>query len=112
MKSGIELIAAERQEQITKHGFSLDRDKYYSKKELVQAAKYCLMLANFNWYGNGGVFWPESWDKHFEHKIINKTVIGKLTVAGALLMAENERRGDKFHESIINKIAAEIDRLQ
>jgi hypothetical protein len=34
MKSGIELIAEERQEQIEKHGFDVNNDKYYSKNEL------------------------------------------------------------------------------
>lgn len=112
MKSGIELITEERQEQIHKHGFSLELDKkYYQKKELKHAAEYCLMLADYKQYKGNNIFWPQSWDKRFEYKIINKTVVGKLTVAGALLMAENERRGDNIHRSLIEEIAAEIDRL-
>lgn len=109
MKTGIELIAEERQEQITKHGFSIEDDYYYSKKELVQAAEYCLMLAGLI---KKNVFWPEHWDKYFEYKIVNKSTIGQLTVAGAFLMAENDRRKDNFWEDWIKNIAAEIDRLQ
>lgn len=113
MKTGIELIAEERQEQIYKHGFSLQADaEFYKNKELKQAGEYCLMLAEFPGYVGKNLFWPESWDKHFMFKIHAKAQVDKLIVAGALLMAENERRGDKYHELVINQIAAEIDRLQ
>lgn len=115
-KTGIELIADERQEQIEKHGFSVENDKYYAKKELAQAAKYCLMLAEFKEKSGRiackNVYWPENWDRHFENKILNKPRIEQLIVAGALFMAENERRGDNFWSDFINLIAAEIDRLQ
>lgn len=113
MKTGIELIAEERQEQIHKHGFSLQTDAdFYRNKELLQAAEYCLMLAGFPGYSGKNVFWPDGWDDHFIFKINNKTVVGQLTVAGAFLMTENDRRNDKLHEPLINEIAAEIDRLQ
>lgn len=114
MKSGIELINEERQEQIHKHGFSLEKDReYYQNGELKQAAKYCLMLAEFGHYEGKNVFWPSGWDKSYEHKIINKTKVGKLIVAGALFMAEGERVGDKkAYELLIKDIAEEIDRNQ
>lgn len=109
MKSGIELITQERLEQITKHGWTLEHDKDINgSKELVQAANYCLMLAGFK---EGNYFWPSNWQRDFEHKILNKDKVGKLVVAGAFLMAENDRRQDKFHEETILEIAAKIDRL-
>lgn len=112
MESGIELIKTERKEQIEKHGFSLEKDReFYQKKELVQAAYYCLMLAEFGNHAGKNRFWPEGWDRYFEHKIINKNVIGKLTVAGAFLMAENEREGDTWYDTDIERIAKEIDRI-
>lgn len=112
MKTGIELIAEERSEQIEKHGFSLELDaRYYKNKELVQAAEFCLLQAGFSGYEDKNVFWPSGWDKHFMNKILNKSRIGQLTVAGAFLKAENERRGDDLHDYLINDIAGEIDRL-
>lgn len=83
-ETGMELIKRERHEQIHKHGFSVENDFYYSKKELVQAAEYCLMLAG---YIDKNVFWPDGWDAHFEHKILNKSEVQKMIVAGAFLMA-------------------------
>lgn len=112
MKTGIELISEERREQIEKHGWSLGHDSNYQAKELQQAAYYCLMLAEYKGYKGENRFWPEDWSNQFEHKVINKSVIGKLTVAGAFLMAENARRKDDLHDYLINEIADEIDRLQ
>lgn len=112
MKTGIELIGDERREQIEKHGWSLGHDSNYQHKELQQAAYYCLMLADYKGYKGQNRHWPEDWSNHFEHKTINKSITGKLTVAGALLMAENDRRGDDLHGDQINEIAAEIDTLQ
>ncbi len=110
MKTGIDLIKQERYEQIYKHGFSLERDaEYYKNKELVQAAAYCLMLAGFI---KKNVFWPEGWDMSYEHKILAKDAIGQMVVAGALYMAENERRNDTMWDDYIMKIADKIDILQ
>lgn len=112
MKTGIELIQDERNEQIHKHGFSLEKDKqYYQKGELKQAAQYCLMLAKFGYYEDKKVFWPHGWDWHYEQKITNKTKVGKLIVAGALLLAEGERVGIDGHLPLVQSIAEEIDRL-
>lgn len=110
-KTGIELIAKERQEQIEKHGWSLSHDSNYQSKELQQAAYYCLMLAGYKGYKGQNRHWPDDWSSHFEHKIINKSVIEKLMVAGAFLMAENDRRRDALHRYHISEIAEEIDRL-
>jgi len=109
MKTGIELINEERREQIEIHGWSLEHDKQYVNKELVQAAEFCMLTAGMI---DKNVFWPPSWDFRYARKILIKDKIGQLTVAGAFLMAENARRGDRFHDERINLIAAEIDRLQ
>jgi hypothetical protein len=42
--TGAELIAAERQEQIHKHGWDVKHDEDYGRGELVQAAATCLSL--------------------------------------------------------------------
>ena len=88
-KSGIELIAQERQEQIEKHGFDVNNDKYYSSLELIQACLFC--LDQYTGIGKGLMTykeWPEGWDYYFRDKIINKDDIGKLKVAGAFIAAQ------------------------
>jgi hypothetical protein len=116
MKSGIELIAEERQEQITKHGWSLERDaEYYKNGELIQAAKFS-EIATGRGIGFDGDSperrWPKGWDQYFRRKILSKTKVGALSVAGAFYMAENDRIGEKKYQADIERIAAEIDRLQ
>jgi hypothetical protein len=114
MKTGIELITIERQEQIEKHGFSLNNDEYYKDKQLVQAAKFCLSQANskINLFTKEKyTFWPKDWNIHFMNKILNKSTTEQLIVAGAFLKAENDRRKDNFWNETIELIAAEIDKL-
>lgn len=113
-QSGVSLIAQERREQIEKHGFSVEHDNYYKNKELVQAASFCLVLAEskIKLYNKGiPAYWPKDWGLHFMSKIVGKSKTGQLVVAGAFLKAENDRRGDSFWDKTIDLIAAEIDRL-
>lgn len=115
MKKGIELIAIERQEQIEKHGWSLERDKeYYKNGELIQAAKFCEIATGrgIGFTGSGDAVWPNEWDDYFRRKILSKSKIGALVVAGAFYMAENDRWGTKDFQSEVDRIAAEIDNIQ
>lgn len=105
-KSGIELIAIERQEQIKKHGFSLLMDKEYKNGELLKAAQFCLTPKTDN------SDWPQWWKTTFKYKILEDTRIEQLVKAGAFFMAENDRSGNNNCDSDIEKVAAEIDRLQ
>lgn len=93
MKTGIELIAQERKEQIEKHGFSIEKDhEYYKEFELLQAALFCIDQSVEGGYGlKTRIDWPKKWDKHFRNKILDKNTIGKLKVAGALIAAEIDR---------------------
>ncbi len=82
--TGVSLIAAERQEQIVKHGFSVQNDsEYYSNNELLVAADFCIHETNY-------VF-PEKWDEKYAKKIKAKDRIGQLKVAGAFIAAEIDR---------------------
>lgn len=108
--TGIQLIAKERQEQIEKHGFDVEHDEYYSHGELVDAFNFCIAQARKD-YSAKERSWPEHWDEHFKQKIIKKSKIGQLTVAGAFLKAENERCKTDIYDDLIDGLAAEIDRL-
>lgn len=83
MKTGIELIAEERQEQIKKHKWSLFHDTKHNNNELIYAAAYALEPNKFN----GSRF---DWIS-FQLKIDSKAEIERLKVAGALIAAEIDR---------------------
>lgn len=112
MKTGIELIAQERKEQIRKHGFTKAWDRRYNGGELVQGA-----LCTLEKVGRGPGFtnekhpWPGGWSTHFNDKIRFKDDVGKLIVAGAFYMAENDRLKEPKYEKKINQIAKRIDKL-
>lgn len=83
MKTGIELISEERQEQIEKHGFGVKNDKRYSDNELIKAALYCI---------NTDVFeWPQFWSTQFRWKIKDNDRISQLKKAGSFIAAEIDR---------------------
>jgi hypothetical protein len=100
MKTGIELIAQERHEQIEKHGFSLTVDaEHYQRNELVDAALYALTMDKKHY--------PESWEFWFHDNLVAKEgrmdettfAIERLKIAGALIAAEI----DRLQEPINNK---------
>lgn len=82
-KSGIELIAQERHEQIEKHGFDVTKDAFYSNNELIKAALFCISPDVFEW--------PYEWDEEFRSKILAKDIVGRMKVAGAFIAANIDR---------------------
>ena len=85
--TGIELIAAERQRQVTEEGWTPEHDDQHEGNELLQAAVWYL--------DNGAVFdfgltlppWPwepDAWKP-------SDDLIKQLTKAGALIAAEIDR---------------------
>jgi hypothetical protein len=103
-KSGIELITAERNEQIQKHGYTKEWDANYTHGELLKAADYCLNPRE-------GV-WPTYWSSLPKYNIAKKSKIGQLACGGAFYMAENDRLGENKYQSEIDEIARQIDKLQ
>lgn len=85
MKTGIELIAEERQEQIEKHGYTIKKDQGYINGQLISAAIFSLMP------NNDLIKWPEHWSQKHKYIIKAKDRIGKLKVAGAFIAAEIDR---------------------
>lgn len=88
-KTGIELIAQERKEQIEKHGYTPELDrKQYSNESLLQAAKYCLTL-DPNDYPYG---WSDAFAENIERKQIKLSTIDfdieMRKIAGAFLAAD------------------------
>lgn len=100
MKSGIELIADERQEQLNKHGRGLATDvKDNNKGQLAFAA-----TTLSSQYNGGGDKLPEKhriahterwipigWDETIWKKMVNKPYKERLIIAGALIAAEIDR---------------------
>lgn len=86
VKTGLELIAEERQEQIKKHGRSIEEDvKYNANQELRYGAIFLLTNRGY----------PKSWDKKWKEKFLKKSYLEQLVIAGALLAAEIDRLQNK-----------------
>jgi hypothetical protein len=101
MKTGIDLIAIERQEQIEKHNRTLDRDK--RENNHYQLSEGAALLCYVDEEEVGGVAMekgegydfshccPTIWDHDIWDKMMNKPYKERLIIAGALLAAEIDR---------------------
>lgn len=93
MKTGIELIAEERQEQITKHGRTIKSDVRANNSEELATAAHALL----------GIYpdaeeadrtigeFPAGWNNAICKKMANKPYKERLIIAGALIAAEIDR---------------------
>lgn len=90
MKTGIELIAAERERQITSEGWTPEHDDAcHSQSELTRAAiSYARHLTPMDNIGDSELLWPFDTD---EFKPSGKDPIRNLVKAGALIAAEIDR---------------------
>ena len=95
MKTGIELIAEERQRQIEVEGFTAIRDTLYANEELAKAAvSYALpkQYKLINRYGQMLPIIPEYWPWHHSWwKPSPNDRVRELVKAGALIAAEIDR---------------------
>jgi len=83
--TGIELIAKEREEQISVHGHTLEKDDQLTKGELLEFAKYLI-------FSNKDNEPPvRVWDRDFIYSFHFKTILQQLTVSGAFIAAELDR---------------------
>lgn len=92
--TGIEMIAKERQEQIDRHGFTNDKDKWY----LISLAQYIMMEDDDAEKDNLGEYLfgeQKVIDKKWRKKFDNKSPIERLVVAGALIAAEIDRLSEE-----------------
>lgn len=88
--TGIALITAERDRQVTEEGWTPDHDRYLKDNELAIAAA-CYAVNGIEGirveeYGEDAFPFVEEWDKRRKHDRIRSLVI-----AGALLCAEIDR---------------------
>jgi hypothetical protein len=84
MKTGIELIALERAEQIKKHNRIIENDVEHNKNQELRSGAIALLLHDEN------EFSPE-WDSEICMKMINKSYKERMIIAGALIAAEIDR---------------------
>ncbi len=87
-KTGIELIAQEREEQIEKHGRSINKDVIEnSLYQLSEAAKKLISGVDVprEWIA------PIRWSGPIWRKMIKKSYKDRLIIAGALIAAEIDR---------------------
>jgi hypothetical protein len=83
MKSGIELITAERQDQIEKHSFDKSHDNNEAAFNLSNAAVFVLTQDE--------AYFPKEWEGKWRDKFRAKTYKERLVTAGALLAAEIDK---------------------
>lgn len=108
MKSGIELIAEERQKQIDKHGFTgkhhAEHPEWYNEGQLTIAAS---RLSNFTAYGMRE---PNNWSREWWENMCDRPYEERLKIAGALIAAELDRRLSEIESKTImtKKEAIEI----
>jgi hypothetical protein len=92
MKTGIELIAEERREQVEKHNRSIENDVFLNsgfEKPLTKAASMLSvehLTSNIIYFGC-----PENWSPSIWEKMCKKPYKERLVISGALLAAEIDR---------------------
>lgn len=93
-ETGIELIAAERQKQIDKHGFTgyhhACHPEWYDNFQLQYAAT-TLLMHEFEEVVDTVDNLPDGWDQDWFDKLNAKQRKERLIIAGALIAAELDR---------------------
>lgn len=94
MKSGIELIAAERNEQIVKHNRTVTNDVKFNKNEELSFAAAALSCPHPEANGlsaSNNYSCPTGWNVKIWIHMIKKPYKERLIIAGALIAAEIDR---------------------
>jgi hypothetical protein len=94
MKTGIELITQERQEQIEKHRRTIQEDVELNTTN--QLSKAASLLCDESWIclDEDDIiedYCPEGWSKILWSKMVRKPYKDRLKIAGALIAAELDR---------------------
>jgi hypothetical protein len=91
MKSGIELIAQERKEQMEKHGITIEHDIVCNSKDQLIWGAYELIGKDFTYGLPIDEAAPFGWDLGIFAKMYDKPLRDRLIIAGALIAAEIDR---------------------
>jgi len=93
MKTGVELIANERREQLQKHDISVARDVVYNSNGNLSFAASILSSPNplRIVHGSNNYSCPEGWNQRLWEKMIHKPWKERLIIDGALIAAEIDR---------------------
>ncbi len=90
-KTGAELIAAERQRQITEEGYTPAHDCLHTRGELLAAAECYLLAARYLERGREPMELPSLWPWRAADYRPAEDVSGNLTKSAALIAAELDR---------------------
>lgn len=96
MKSGVELVADERQNQIDKYGFTgqhhAAHPEWYEDGQLISAAG---MLSQYDINKHPEDLYrrivPLNWDKEWWQRMCDKPLFERLVISAALIAAEIDR---------------------
>ncbi len=97
MKTGIELIAKEREEQIKKHGRTIRSDVAQNDNDQLETAAMMLLAQDFE-EGIDSESFPDGWDVEACKKMLSKSKRERLIIAGALIAAALDREIYLLHE--------------
>ena len=89
--NGIELIAKERQEQIEKHQFTIEKDSLTNKAYQLTEAAAILSTEKVRSSRHRFLLMPDCWDDELAYKMCRKSRKDRLIIAGALIAAELDR---------------------
>ena len=90
MKTGIELIADERVEQIKKHGRTIEKDREFNTDNQLSTAACVLCYSEIEDIDQRNEP-PTNWNLEAWHKMHDKPYKERLVIAGALIAAELDR---------------------
>jgi hypothetical protein len=90
MKTGIQIIALERERHLNVEGFDSNRDDQYVNEELAMAASCYVRPYNDLTPDSRIANWPDTWDIGW-WKPSHKDRVKELAKAGALIAAEIDR---------------------
>lgn len=101
IKTGLELIAQERVEQIHKHGRSITNDMQHNHNgQLALGAE--MLLAASHEEGIDSASYPDGWDHDICQHMLSKPYKERLIIAGALIAAELDRL--QFTDSAVSEV--------
>lgn len=86
MNKGIRFIATERDEQINKHGRTIELDVAENNSGQLRVGAMRLLYTDTSTTG-----YPTGWDPKIWDKMRNKSQFDRLVIAGALIAAELDR---------------------